>query len=355
MPETEPVLVRDQHEILHSGTDRHFEPVRDQTRNRGQHHVANLPPASSGRAYDELGIRLQRVQPHQHQPGQVTGHGGRAEGGNQLLGEEGVTFGAVHHGLHVGGVQALGMQRLNQLSDVGIGQRAQLEPADPREPGPPGGDGPQRVPPVQVVAAVGSHDRHGRGEAPGEQIAEQVQGGLVGPVQVLDHQQQRRLPAELDEHGVQRLEEDTPIPELGPRDLLPGAADPGRQQPAHRRPACTQPAHHLGPVRLEAGSDLTERQVRQRAATEVDAVSDRNPPPRLGRSRDQDLEQPGLPDASVPREQHQAGLGRPDHTTQGGQGDELTIATHEGRRRRRFGHVDIVSEQTDSYRRRGND
>jgi len=44
--------------------------------------------------------------------------------------------------------------------------------------------------PVQLVGAVGHHQRHAAAQV-ADQKAQQVTGGPVGPVQVLHHHQQR--------------------------------------------------------------------------------------------------------------------------------------------------------------------
>ena len=99
----------------------------------------------------------------------------------------------------------------DQGADVVVGQPAEVEPGDAGQPGPLGGGGAQRVPAVQVVAAVGRDDRDRGVEAAGEQEAEHLAGGPVGPVHVLDEEQQRRGPAEQLEGGVHGREQVGPV------------------------------------------------------------------------------------------------------------------------------------------------
>ena len=89
---------------------------------------------------------------------------------------------------------------------------------------------------VQVVGPVGGD--HGRplGPQPGQQEREQVAGGLVGPVQVFDDQQQRRgdlrRVAERAGDGVEQLQPGRVV--VGGR-RRGGPAGPG-DQPVERGP-----------------------------------------------------------------------------------------------------------------------
>ena len=89
--------------------------------------------------------------------------------------------------------------------------------------------------------------RPGRPKRPGEQEAEQVPGRLVGPVQVLDDQQQRGVRGRRLEQRVHGLEQRGPVecatarrPRSAPIIRRPGCSRPGRgarSRPRRRRPA----------------------------------------------------------------------------------------------------------------------
>ena len=64
---------------------------------------------------------------------------------------------------------------------------------------------------ARLVAAVGDHQQDPLAAEVADQEGQQVAGGLVGPVQVLDHQHQRGLLAEAPEQAEQQLEQ----PRLG--------------------------------------------------------------------------------------------------------------------------------------------
>jgi len=64
------------------------------------------------------------------------------------------------------------------------------------------------VAPVHVVTAEAGHDREPFGGDAGEQEAQQIAGRLVGPVDVLHHQQHRlllRAPRQRAEHRLEKL------------------------------------------------------------------------------------------------------------------------------------------------------
>ena len=69
--------------------------------------------------------------------------------------------------------------------------RSSVEPLDAAHPVELGQERPQRVAAVQLVGAVGADQQHRRGAGRADQERDQVAGGPVGPVQVLD----RRGPA----------------------------------------------------------------------------------------------------------------------------------------------------------------
>ncbi len=147
--------------------------------------VPHPAPGDGGGAQHLLGRLRQLLEPDQQDVGQTAGHtvDRRVRGRDQLLGVEGVALGAFDDPVH-----------------VAVGQRPQLQALHGRQPHQLGEQGAQRVPAVQVVRPVGGEERDtvtagaARGplqHAPAEEEPQQVPGGLVGPMQVLQDQQQR--------------------------------------------------------------------------------------------------------------------------------------------------------------------
>ncbi len=83
----------------------------------------------------------------------------------------------------------LGARRPQQRRHLVPIEDGQRERFDVRLADPFGRRRPQRVPAVDVVAAVRGDDRDPLRAQPGEQEAEQVAGGLIGPVDVFEQQQ----------------------------------------------------------------------------------------------------------------------------------------------------------------------
>ena len=111
-------------------------------------------------------------------------HGGRDRriaGGEHLGDEEGVPPGRLVQRARVHPVRA--GQHRHRLA----GQGRQPQPANRGRAGEVAGDQLHRVLGAELVVPVGDHHQGGRGTEPAGQEPEQVQGGLVGPVEVLDH------------------------------------------------------------------------------------------------------------------------------------------------------------------------
>ena len=72
---------------------------------------------------------------------------------------------------------------------------------------------------MQLVGAVAGHQGDPAAPQGPDQEGQQVAGGAVGPVQVLDHQQQRQL-GQADQQRQHAVEQ------LDPLEAVPGAAAP---------------------------------------------------------------------------------------------------------------------------------
>jgi hypothetical protein len=105
----------------------------------------------------------------------------------------------------------------------------------------------QRVPGPDLVVAVGHHHHRRGGGHPAADEDEQVQGGLVGPVGVLDHRHHR--PATGVEQVQERAEQAVPG-RLGGDQHQAAVPVPGLGQPPVERPQERPPfQQHHGPDR----------------------------------------------------------------------------------------------------------
>jgi hypothetical protein len=254
------------------------------------HHVREQlvrDPATSDRGGpdDDPGGVLELVEPDEEQIRQVgrQRRGAELGGGDQLLGEERVAFGARHDGLqgalrHRGGVQGA-----NEGPDVGVGEGLQLEPGHGGQAGPLGDGLAQRMPAVQVVTAVRRDDRDSTVERPGEQEAQHLPRRLVGPVEVFDDEEQGLGDRELVERSMDGVEEVGPLDPLGFGVIAVGEEAPARHQAGDGGAGGDECLGEGGRVRREATEGFAEGEVREGAVAEVEAVSeDRTPPGRAG-------------------------------------------------------------------------
>ena len=246
---------------------------------------------------------------------------GAGGGADELLDEEGVALGALddHVDLVVGEHRAAAPDRDqagDQLAHLGGVERLEGDPVHALEARPLGDLGAQRVLAVQVVGAVGRDERHRLAERTGEQEAHQVTGRLVGPVEVLDHEEERLLLGGGLEEGVHGIEQ---------RGLVDVGADAGPgtggtlaalvHHPASGREAvqggvvAATEASDLGGRDLEAAEDLGEGEVGQGAVGEVEAVAGDDLPAQVEGAVAQRGEEAGLADAGVAGEEDDAAAG----------------------------------------------
>lgn len=173
------------------GPDRPLDVVLAGPRGRAQQVVADAAAPDGGGA-DEVGdLGGQRLDPPDHHVGQRAGQPAVAAGtGEQeLRGVVGVALGALvdpPQGRGVGVVPGQGAQEPPHLVHV---EGVEDDAAHRREAGQLGQDRAQRVPAVQVVGADGGDDQQALPAQPAQQEGQQAEAGAVGPVQVLEDQQ----------------------------------------------------------------------------------------------------------------------------------------------------------------------
>ena len=338
-------LVRDEDVALDGAAHAVLEAGLGETGDLVEQLVGDAAPGHAGRAHDLAGVVVELVEADEQHVGELLGHpaAGAGGGADELLDEEGVALGAVDDAGDLALGQRLGVELVDQAPDVGRRQRLELEALDALEPGPLRDLGAEGVPSVQVVGAVRRDDGDRPEEGPGEQEGEEVAGRPVGPVGVLDDDEERRLLGSGVEERVHRLEEVGPL-ERGAVDapgvggqaaaLRGGGEDPASGLEAGQGGvAAGDGVDDVGQLGGEAAEHLGEGEVGQRAVAEVEAVAGDD----LPAVRDGDVaqlgEQPGLPDAGVSGEQHcraggAGGVGR--DTEERGELAELGVTPDEG-------------------------
>ena len=269
----------------------------------GEQLVADLAAGDRCDPDDLAGLVVEAVDPDQQQVGEIAGHGaaGVVQRPDELLDEERVAVGAGDDVGEVELAQRLGVQEAHQAAYVGVGERLELQPANTGQAGPLADLPAQRVPAVEVVGAVGHDEGDPAGEGAGEEEAEDVAGGLVGPVGVLDHDEEGGGLGGGLEQRVHRLEELA----AGQGGVVASgvAAHPAaRLEAAEGGVQLEGGGDHVGGVDGQPAEDLGEREVGKRAVGEVEAVARGDLPAVLEREVAELGEQAGLAEAGVTAE-----------------------------------------------------
>ncbi len=285
----------------HLVVDRGPQGVVELRRRKADHGSEDLVGDAAARArrgaYDEAGVVVESVEPDEEQVGESLGQGrldvGEA-GVDELLGVERVAGGAAYDRLDAFIGEVTGTASRDERAYVGVRQRAQLDAAHAREAYPLGDGLAQRVATVQVVGAIAHDDVHGLAEGVGEDVADQVTGGAVCPVDVFDDEQDRAVRGQVVEAGDDRREE------LGAVDLV-GLVDGLAGQQRCEGGKSDGQLVALGLV--EDVERLDEGLERQVAVAEVEAVPDEHTMTGGVGAIDELAEESGLADAGVSTEE----------------------------------------------------
>ena len=210
--------------------------------------------------------------------------GGRRE---QLLGEQRVSLAAAIQRLEHVVVGCRTRDGLDLVGQLPSGEGRQVDPHRGARPDQLGEHRPQRVPPVQLVAAQ-RREQHDRTAEVALQEHQQVERRPVGPVQVLDHEEHRGRRREVLEEAEQQLEQPTGRDRLGlgrgvvgQRGRAPGPPARERWCPAARAAGRCRPgrAGGAGPRRPERGARPPHRARRSRRTAPRSRVTRRPRPP----------------------------------------------------------------------------
>ena len=238
----------------------------------------------------------------------------RLEGPQHLAGEEGVALGVP---LEVGDqpVPVRLRQRPlphHQLADGGLIQRPEVEPIRPGFADQQGDEGGERMVPIHPLRAVGGDQEERERGSLARQVAEEVEGAAIGPVEVLEDD---------DDGSLGRRRE--ALPHLGEeRVAAAGVAGPvgGGQRRGQRRQSVTG----------RATGQLSPRAVRRGGGQVVAATCENQGAAgrRFARNRPH---QRGLADPGLARDEHKAAAARRRAVETGLQARQLPRAADEPR------------------------
>ncbi len=164
--------------------------------------VLDAPPGDRGRPQHLLGRVGQLLEADEENVGEPARHAARLRvgGREQLLRVERVALGALDDPADGRVGQRSLAQGTHQPGHLGVGHRPQLQPLHGGQSHQLREERAQRMAAMEVVRAVRREHREpvaGRAtggpleDTPAEQEPQQIPGGLVGPVQVLQDEQQR--------------------------------------------------------------------------------------------------------------------------------------------------------------------
>jgi hypothetical protein len=224
-------------------------------------------------------------------------------GGEQLLGEQRVALAAQVEALDEPVLRRRAQDVTQRLGELGARQRGELDPA--RAPGALelGQQRPQRVAAVQLVGAVGADDEHALTAQAARQERQEVARRAIRPVQVLDHQHDGVLRAELLEQGEERFEE----PALSSTDVLGldrwqgGKAEAGEEARQFGARAVRERVERGVAVACQWSQCGDDGRVWQLALPELDAVARKQATARRLGTTGGLVEDPGLADPRLTR------------------------------------------------------
>ena len=294
-----------EHVGLHRGAERPLELGGAEVGHGGQQSVAHLAPGHRDDADHPTSGLVEAVEVDQQDVGELAGDLSRPGRAHQLLDEERVALGPVDDGDVFGLGHGGGVERTDEAAYVVVGERVELEPVDATQPHPLGHLAAKRVAPVEVVGAIG-HDQRDAGKGAGEEEAEHVAGGLVGPVGVLDDHEDGRLSGDGGEEVAERVVDVAAVEGLVARRGLAAADAPAGLEAGERGVLLEHARGDVGLVGHEAAEDLGEGEVGQGAVGQVEAVAGDDLPVGLDRGVAQGHQDACLAHARVAGEEHRA-------------------------------------------------
>ena len=194
---------------------------------------------------------------------------------------------------------------------------------------------PQRMAPVQLVGAVGDHERQRLRARVAHEEGEEVARGLVGPVQVLEHEHDGPDAAEPLDQGEQGLEHARLVAAVavGRGDRARRARELGHQLRERGarglREAVRDVGAALGQLARDRAQRVDQRGVGDRGAAQLEAVADEHAGAGGGGARLELGDEPALADPGLPGDEREGGNARRRAAERAVESGELVRAADE--------------------------
>ncbi|ESU47380.1 hypothetical protein P376_4642 [Streptomyces sp. HCCB10043] len=271
----------------------------------GQQFVFDEGAALGDDPGDPLGVLGQRLDPDEQEVAERFGEPGAVaaalQGAGQLLDEEGVAVGAFEDLVDECGLGDLGEDAGQLAADLVVAEPVEFDAGDATQPVQLGEEGAQGVAAVDVVGAVGADDHEAAGTQGAEEIGEQMPGGGVRPVQILQDEDDRAVGGDLLQQASGEFEEAGGAVLVG--GVPVGRAQLGQEAGQLALLAGAGGGHLLGQSTPQGAQGGREGGERQPVGPDLDAGSDGDHGVApLGR-RDELLDQAGLADARLAADQ----------------------------------------------------
>jgi hypothetical protein len=290
-PVPQPVTVgRAGHEaVRHRGPDCLDQPVGVERHHPGQHGVLDRLDAGRDRVHHGVRAGRQLVDPGQEDLAQRVGQldPAVAQVTGQFLGHERVAAAALVDPVGVLRLDLLAGDRGHQLEGLLPVERGQVDDPHRAQPAQLGQDPAQRVRAVQRLGPHRGQHRELDVTEAGQQVEEQLPGAAVGPLQIVEDEQQAPVTGHRPQVAGDPLEQRAGI--AGRLATVVG-----------RTPASVELAQRL------------EHRVQRRGVTDVEAGSGQHGVTRVTHRPDGLAQQPALADAALPGDEHRGRASRTD-------------------------------------------
>lgn len=270
---------------------------------------------------DPLGVLGQTLDTDEQEVAKGVGQSGPAAlvgGDGEFLDEEGVAVGAFEDVVDERRGRFRGEDAGHLARDLVAAEAGQFDALDGAQPVEFRDEGPQRVAAVDVVGSVGGDDDETAAAQGAQKVGEEVTGGGVGPVEVLQYEDDRTFHRHAFEQTGGQLEEPGRAVLVGPAPPAGrGLAELGQQPGQFLLLAHGRRGEFVGQLPPQGPQRGGERREGQPVRADLDAAAEGEDGALATRLVVELLDEPGLADSGLARDEQRLRLSR------GGAGERM--------------------------------